>query len=282
MAGPSTPVELSGLSEVPEAGDHFYVVENLGKAKTIAEERARKKREDSLAEKSSVSLADLFRQAGQTETSEVPIIIKADMKGSVEAIEKKLLGLGNAEVKIKVLAGAVGSVNESDVQLGIASQAFIVAFNVTAEDRARALAHERGIEIGYYQIIYELIDDVKMAMEEQLAPEEREKILGHAQVRAVFRASKVGNIAGCYVTDGLIRRNARARLLRNGKVIHDRTFVESLKRMKDDVKEVRDGFECGIRVRGCDDVQEQDVVEVYEVQEIKRKLEDVAAADPED
>jgi len=282
MAGPATPVEISGLSRVPEAGDRFYVVENLAKAKTIAGERSRKLREESLAEKTSLSLSDLFLQAGRAETSEVPIIIKADMKGSVEAIEKKLLALGNAEVKIKILAGAVGSVNESDVQLGIASQAFIVAFNVVAEDRARALAHERRIEIGYYQIIYELIDDVKLAMEAQLAPEEREKVLGHAQVRAIFRASKVGNIAGCYVTDGLIRRNARARLLRNGKVIHDRTFVESLKRMKDDAKEVRDGFECGIRLRGCDDVQEQDVVEVYEVQEIKRSLDDVAAADPED
>jgi len=282
MVGPSTPVEISGLSQVPEAGDRFYVVDNLAKAKTIAEERARKKREESLAEKSSLSLSDLFRQAGRTATSEVPVIIKADMKGSVEAIQKKLLGLSNAEVKIKVLAGAVGGVNESDIQLAIASQAFIVAFNVMAEDRARALAHERGIEIGYYQIIYELIDDVKVAMEEQLAPEEHEAILGHAQVRAIFRASKVGNIAGCYVTDGIIRRNARARLLRAGKVIRDRTFIESLKRMKDDAKEVRDGFECGIRLRGCDDVQEQDVIEVYEVQEIKRTLEDVAAEPDED
>ncbi len=282
MAGPATPVELSGLSQVPEAGDHFYVVENLGKAKTIAEERSRKKRENSLAEKSSLSLSDLFRQAGQAVTSEVPIIIKGDMKGSVEAIEKKLVGLGNQEVKIKVLAGAVGSVNESDVQLGIASQAFIVAFNVVAEDRARSLANERGIEIGYYQIIYELIDDVKMAMEARLAPEERESSLGKAQVRAVFKASKVGNIAGCYVTNGIIRRNARARLLRNGKVIHDRTFVESLKRVKDDVKEVRVGFECGIRLRGCDDIKEGDVVENYEVMEVKRTLEDAAAAESDE
>jgi translation initiation factor IF-2 len=276
MAGPATPVEISGLSQVPEAGDQFYVVPNLGQAKTIAEERSRKKREESLAEKSSLSLTDLFRQAGQAETSEVPIIIKADMKGSVEAIEKKLVALGNAEVKIKILHAAVGSVNESDVQLASASQAFIVGFNVVAEDRARALANERGVEIGYYQIIYELIDDVKSAMEDQLAPEERESVLGHAQVRAVFRASKIGNIAGCYVTDGIVRRNARARLLRNGKVIHDRTFVESLKRIKDDAKEVREGFECGIRLRGCDDVQEEDVVEVYEVLEVKRKLEDAA------
>jgi translation initiation factor IF-2 len=276
MSGPSTPVEISGLSQVPEAGDRFYVVENLSQAKTIAEERARKKREESLAEKSSLSLSDLFRQAGQADASEVPIIIKGDTKGSVEAIQKKLLGLGNLEVKIKVLHAAVGSVNESDVQLASASRAFIVGFNVVAEDRARALAHERGVEIGYYQIIYELIDDVKEAMEAELAPEERQMILGHAQVRAIFKASKIGNIAGCYVTDGIIRRNARARLIRGGKVIHERVRIDSLKRIKDDAKEVREGFECGIRLRGTDDVQEGDVIEVFEITEVKRSLEDAA------
>jgi translation initiation factor IF-2 len=151
-----------------------------------------------------------------------------------------------------------------------------VGFNVIAEDRARALAHERGVEIGYYQIIYELIDDVKEAMEARLAPEERQVLLGHAEVRAIFRASKIGNIAGCYVTDGIIRRNARARLLRDGKVIHERGKIDSLKRIKDDVREVREGFECGIRLRGTDDIQEQDVIEVYEIQEVKRTLEDAA------
>jgi translation initiation factor IF-2 len=280
LAGPSMPVEITGLSQVPEAGDRFYAVENLARAKTIAEERAWKKREESLAEKQTVSLTDLFRQAGQAATSEVPVIVKADTKGSVEAIARKLASLENAEVKIKILHSAVGSVNESDVQLASASasQAIIFAFNVIAEERARALAHERGVKIGYYQIIYELIDEVKHAMEARLAPEEREVMLGHAIVRDVFRSSRLGPIAGCQVQDGIIRRNARARVRRGEKVIHDSSFIESLKRFKDDAKEVREGFECGIRVRGYDDPQQDDIVEAYEIQEFKRTLDDVAAA----
>ena len=276
MAGPSTPVEISGLSAVPEAGDKFYVVENLARAKDIAAERTRRLREDSLAEKSALSLADLFRRAGETETSEVPIIVKADTKGSVEAISAKLEGLANPEVKIKILHAAVGTVNESDVQLASASKAIILGFDVFAEDRARALANERGVDIRHYSIIYELIDDVKQAMEVQLAPEEREVVIGHAEVRKVFPSSKLGNIAGSYVTDGVIRRNGRARLIRAGKVIHDRSWVESLKRIRDDAKEVRDGFECGIRLKNFNDVVEGDIVECYEVQEIRRTLEDAA------
>ena len=277
MAGPSTPVEVSGLSEVPEAGDHFYVVENLARAKRIAGERARTVREDSLAKKQTLSLADLFRRAGETATNEVPIIIKADTKGSVEAISQKLESLATQEVKIKILHGAVGSVNESDVQLASASEAIILGFSVIAEDRARALAHERGVDIRFYQIIYELVDDVKMAMEQHLAPEQREMMLGHAQVRAVFRSSRLGNIAGCNVTDGIIRRNARARIARDGRVIYDRGTINSLRRFKDDVKEVREGFECGLKVSGYEDLKEGDVVEVFEVQEFARTLEDAAA-----
>ncbi len=275
MAGPSTPVEITGLSEVPEAGDRFYVVESLARAKEIAEERSRKVREDSLAVKQTLSLADLFRKVGEGEAQEVPIIVKADTKGSVEAITKKLGSLATAEVKIKVLHAAVGGVNESDVQLASASAAIILGFDVIAEDRARALAHERGVDIRFYQIIYELVDDVKRAMEKQLAPEERENVLGHAEIRQVFRTSG-GTIAGCFVTDGILRRAARARLVRNGKVIYDRGSLESLRRFKDDVKEVRQGFECGLRVGGYDDVKEGDVVEVFEVIEIARKLEDSA------
>jgi translation initiation factor IF-2 len=276
-AGPSTPVEITGLSEVPEAGDRFYAVENLARAKTIAEERARKKREDSLAEKSSKSLTELFRQAGKNAASEVAVIIKADTKGSAEAISRKLLSLENPEVKIKILHSAVGSVNESDIHLASASQAIVFAFGVIAEERARSLAHERGVQIGYYEIIYELIDDVKIAMEARLAPEERQVLLGHAVVRAIFQSSRLGPIAGCQVQDGIIRRNARARVKRRDKIIHDNSYIESLKRFKDDAKEVREGFECGIRVRGYDDLQEDDVVEAYEIQEFKRTLEDAAA-----
>ena len=281
IAGPSTPVEITGLSEVPEAGDRFYVVERLAKAKEIAEERARKQRVDSLAEKQTLSLADLFRKAGETATSEVPIIVKADTKGSVEAICQKLESLATQEVKIKVLHGAVGSVNESDVQLASASQAIILGFSVMAEDRARALAHERGVVIDFFQIIYELIDEVKLAMEARLAPEQREMLLGHAEVRAIFQSSKLGNIAGCYVTDGIIRRNARARVLRGGKIVHQRGRIDSLRRFKDDVKEVRDGFECGLKVTGFDELAQGDVVEVFEIQEFKRTLADAAAPDSE-
>jgi translation initiation factor IF-2 len=282
MAGPSTPVEISGLSEVPEAGDRFYVVDNLARAKTIAEERARTVREDSLAEKQTLSLADLFRRAGETETNEVPIIVKGDTKGSVEAITLKLASLATDEVKIKVLHGAVGSVNESDVQLASASEAIILGFSVVAEERARSLAHERGVDIRYYEIIYELVDDVKLSMESHLAPEQRESILGHANVRAVFRSSRLGKIAGCNVTDGIIRRNARARVSRDGKVIHARGRIDSLRRFKDDVKEVREGFECGLKVSGYDNLQEGDVIEVFEVQEFARTLEDAAAQSKKD
>jgi translation initiation factor IF-2 len=277
--GPAAPVEITGLSAVPEAGDHVYVVENLARAKAIAEERARKVREDSLAEKQTPSLADLFRKAGEAEVSEVPIIIKADMKGSVEAISQKLESLATSEVKIKILHGAVGSVNESDVQLASASQAIVLGFNVIAEDRARALAHEKGVVIQFYQIIYELIDSVKKAMEEQLAPEQRETTLGHAEIRAVFRSSRMGNIAGSFVTDGLMRRNSRARLVRDGRVVYDRGVLESVRRFKDDVKEVREGFECGLKISGYEDVKEGDVIESYEVKEIARTLEDSAAAE---
>ncbi|MCU0724453.1 MAG: translation initiation factor IF-2 [Planctomycetes bacterium] len=275
-AGPSTPVEITGLSEVPEAGDRFYVVENLARAREIAEERARRLRERSLAEKQPLSLADLFKKVGEGRAKEVPIIVKGDAKGSVEAITKKLAGLATSEVEIKVLHGAVGSVNESDVQLASASQAIILGFSVIAEERARALAHERGVDIRFYQIIYELIDDVKLAMEKQLAPAERESVLGHAEVRQIFRTTRLGSIAGSFVTDGVIRRNARARLVRNGKVIYDRGVLESLRRFKDDVKEVREGFECGLKLSGYEDLKEGDVVEVYEVLEFARKLEDSA------
>ncbi len=275
MAGPSTPVEISGLSEVPEAGDRFYAVDNLARAKKIAEDRCRSVREDSLAEKQTLSLADLFRRAGETE---VPIIVKADTKGSVEAITKKLHSLATDEVKIKVLHGAVGTVNESDVQLASASEAIILAFSVNAEERARNLAHERGVDIRFYQIIYELLDDVKFAMESHLAPEQREKILGHATVRAVFSSSRLGKIAGCHISDGVIRRKSLARVSRDGKIIHERGRIESLRRFKDDVKEVREGFECGLKVSGYDNLQEGDVVEVYEVEEFARTLEDAAAA----
>jgi len=278
MAGPSTPVEITGLSEVPEAGDRFFAVDNLAKAKRIAEERSRTVREDSLARKQTLSLADLFRRAGETE---VPIIVKGDTKGSVEAISLKLNSLATDEVKIKILHKAVGSVNESDVQLASASEAIILGFSVVAEERARSLAHERGVDIRFYQIIYELLDDVRLAMESHLAPEQRESILGHATVRAVFSSSRLGKIAGCHVGDGIIRRNARARVSRDGKVIHERGRIDSLRRFKDDVKEVREGFECGLKVSGYDNLKEGDVVEVFEVQEFARTLEDAAAASEE-
>jgi translation initiation factor IF-2 len=189
--------------------------------------------------------------------------------------------MATAEVKIKVLHGAVGSVNESDVQLAAASSAIIVGFNVLAEDRARSLASKRGVDVRYYQIIYELLDDVKRAMEAQLTPETQEKLLGRAQVRAIFRAGKTGNVAGCYVTNGIIKRSAFVRVLRKDRPVHDRARIESLRRFKDDVKEVRDGFECGIQVRGFNAFEEGDVIEAYELLEVARTLEDVAAAEAE-
>jgi translation initiation factor IF-2 len=270
-AGPSTPVEIAGLSDVPAAGDPFVVLDDLDKARDVAEQRKRRRREAAVAERHHVTLENLFEQLDQAETKILRVILKADVQGSLEVVRKSLQDLATDEVAVDVLHAAVGGINESDVLLADASDAVIIGFHVVPDHNARALADEEKVDIRLYNVIYHLTDDVKAALESKLEPERREEVRGHAQVRQVFRVSKVGNVAGCYVTDGRIRRNDRVRLIRDSVVVHDGT-IGSLRRVKDDVREVPSNMECGINIDGYNDVKEGDVIEGYEVVEIKRTL----------
>ena len=213
----------------------------------------------------------MFSQLQAGEIQQLPVVIKSDVHGSLEAIQAGLEKLGNEEASVRILAGGVGPITESDVTLAQASSAVILGFNVRANAQARDMAKREGIEIRYYSIIYQLLDEMKGLLEGMLAPEARETILGHAEIREVFNVSKVGKIAGCRVVDGLIKRHGRARLLRDDVVVYDGQ-LGSLKRFKDDVREVRDGFECGMSIEGYNDIRQGDVIEVYEVQEVARTL----------
>jgi len=270
-AGPATPVEVLGLDGVPEAGEDFYVVKEERQAKTIVEHRLAKKREKDLAKTSKSSLEDLFRQIQEGETKEVRLIVKADVQGSCEALKAAFGKLIHPDVKIRVLHDAVGGINESDVNLANASHAIIIGFNVKAEANARALAESLKVDIRYYSVIYDAIDDVKAAMEGKLAPTLQEKILGTAEVRNIFPFPKGGNIAGCSVATGRLTRSAQVRVRRGAKVVFEGRFA-SLRRFKDDVREVEKGFECGVRVDGFPDVQVGDVLECFEIEEIAQKL----------
>ena len=272
-AGPSVPVEILGLDGVPEAGDIMQVVDGERRAREISEYRLRKKREQAqvVASGARSSLEDIFAALKSGESQELPVVIKSDVHGSLEAITAGLDNLKNDEVSVRILHGGVGAITESDVTLAVASRAMIVGFNVRANAQARDLAKREGIEIRYYSIIYELLDDAKQILSGMLAPEAREIMLGHADVREVFNITKVGKIAGCRVTDGTIKRPARARLLRDNVVVFDGA-IGSLKRFKDDVREVKEGFECGIALENYNDLRQGDVIEVYEVQEVARTL----------
>jgi translation initiation factor IF-2 len=249
-------------------------VGDLAQARSIAEKRKQKQQEASLVKRQPVRLEDL----GTSHIAELKIIVKADFRGSIEAIRKELEKLHHEEVRIRVLHSAIGAINEGDVALALTSpdDTIIVGFNVVPDDRARALAEERGIQIREYNIIYNLADDIKAALEGKLKPEERVIHLGRAVVRETFKISRVGTIAGCFVTEGLIERSAKVRLIRQGMVIYpppDRTAsLESLKRFKEDVREVRQGFECGIKIAGYDDVKVDDVIEAYRIEQIQRTL----------
>ncbi|MEZ5903635.1 MAG: translation initiation factor IF-2 [Geminicoccaceae bacterium] len=272
-AGPSVPVEIQGLDDVPEAGDQFVVVENEKRARDIADYRIRKRREQQQlkATPARSSLEEMFSQLKSGEIQSLPVVVKSDVHGSLEAIQAGLEKIGNEEASVRVLYGGVGGITESDVTLAQASQAVIIGFNVRANAQARDLAKREGIEIRYYSIIYELLDEMKGLLEGMLAPEAKESILGHAEIREVFNVSKVGKVAGCRVVDGLIRRGGRARLLRDDVVVFDGQ-LGSLKRFKDDVREVREGFECGMSIEGYNDIRQGDLIEVYEVQEVARTL----------
>lgn len=271
QAGPSIPVEVLGLSEVPQAGEDAIVLPDERKAREIALFRQGKFRDVKLARKQAAKLETMFEQMGEGSVKSLPLIIKADVQGSYEGLTHALQKLSTDEVKVNIIHAAVGAISESDVNLAIASKAVIIGFNVRADAQARKLAESAGVDIRYYNIIYEAVDDVKAALSGLLAPEKREHIIGLAEVRQIFRIPKVGTVAGCMVLDGVIKRSARARVLRNNVVIHDGE-LDSLKRFKDDVKEVKGGFECGLSLKNYSDIKEGDQIECYEVVEVARSL----------
>jgi translation initiation factor IF-2 len=270
-AGPSIPVELQGLSDVPNAGDEMAVLGDERKAREIALFRQGKFRDVKLAKKQAAKLENMFEQLKEDEVKILALVIKADVQGSQEALVHALSRLSHEEVKVTVVHAGVGAITESDVNLALASKAVIIGFNTRADAAARKLAETAGIDIRYYNIIYDAVDEVKSALGGMLAPEKKENVLGLVEVRQVFRISKVGTVAGCYVTEGVVRRGAKVRVLRDNVVIHDGE-LDSLKRFKDDVREVKAGFECGLSVRSFNDVNVGDQLEVYEVQEVARTL----------
>ncbi|MEM6677363.1 MAG: translation initiation factor IF-2 [Pseudomonadota bacterium] len=271
-AGPSVPVEVLGLQGTPEAGDTLNVVEDEAKAREIADYRQRKAREAQAAKGARTTLDQLLAQAKADEdVKELPILVKADVQGSTEAIVQALEKVGNEEVRVRVLHSGVGAITESDVTLAEASKAPIIGFNVRANAPAREAANQKGVEIRYYSIIYDLVDDIKQAASGLLSPEVRETYLGYAAIKQVFKVSGVGKVAGCEVTDGLARRSAGVRLLRDNVVIHEGK-LKTLKRFKDEVQEVRAGQECGMAFENYEDIREGDVIEIFETQELERTL----------
>ena len=270
-AGPSIPVEIQGLTEVPQAGDEFMVLADERRAREISTFRSGKYRDVKLAKQQAAKLENMFENVGEGAAQSLALIIKADVQGSQEALAQSLLKLSTAEVKVQVVHGAVGGISESDVNLAIASKAVIIGFNVRADAGARKLAEHNGVDIRYYNIIYDAVDEIKAAMTGMLAPEQREETIGTAEIRTVFVASKIGTVAGSMVTAGLVRRGARFRLLRDNVVIYTGE-IESVRRLKDDVKEVAAGFECGIKLKNYNDIAEGDQLEFFEVKEVARTL----------
>ncbi len=270
-AGPSIPVEIQGLTEVPQAGDEFMVLADERRAREIATYRSGKFRDTKLAKQQAAKLENMFANMEAGEVKQLPIIIKADVQGSQEALSASLLKLSTEEVKVQVVYAGVGGVSESDVNLAIASGAVVIGFNVRADAQARKTAESNGIDIRYYNIIYDAVDDVKAAMSGMLSPDKKEEVIGMAEIRNVFVASKIGTVAGCMVTSGHVTRTANFRLLRDNVVIYTGE-LESLKRHKDDVKEVKEGFECGVKLKGYNDIKEGDQLEFFEITEVARTL----------
>ena len=270
-AGPSIPVEIQGLTEVPQAGDEFMVLGDERRAREIATFRQGKYRDTKLARRQAANLENMMDQMGQGATQTLALIIKADVQGSQEALAQSLLKLSTAEVKVQVVHAAVGGISESDVNLAIASKAVIIGFNVRADAGSRKLAENNGVDIRYYNIIYDAVDEIKAAMTGMLAPEQREEVIGTAEIRTVFVASKIGTVAGSMVTAGIVRRGARFRLLRENVVVYTGE-IESVRRLKDDVREVASGFECGIKLKNYNDIKEGDALEFFEVKEVARTL----------
>jgi translation initiation factor IF-2 len=270
-AGPAIPVEIQGLSDVPLAGEEVMVLGDERKAREIALFRQGKFRDVKLAKQQAAKLENMFAEGGETEVKTLTLIVKADVQGSYEALATALAKLSTDEVKVNIVHAAVGGITESDVNLALASKAVIIGFNTRADVAARKLAEHNGVDIRYYNIIYEAVDEVKAALSGMLTPEKKESQLGLVEVREVYRISKVGTVAGCYVLEGLVRRGAKVRVLRDNVVIHDGE-LDSLKRFKDDVREVKAGFECGLSVKGFNDIEKGDQLEVYEIVEVSRTL----------
>jgi translation initiation factor IF-2 len=270
-AGPSIPVEIQGLTEVPAAGEEFMVLGDERRAREIATFRQGKYRDVKLARQQAAKLENVFDQMGQGDVQTLALIVKADVQGSQEALAQSLVKLSTDEVRVQIVHAQVGGISESDINLAIASKAVVIGFNVRADAGARKLAENNGVDIRYYNIIYDAVDDVKLAMGGMLAPEKREEIIGSAEIRQVFRISKVGAIAGCMVTGGIVKRSARVRLLRDNVVIFTGE-LESLKRFKDDVREVKEGFECGLNIHNYNEIAEGDQLEFFEIKEIARTL----------
>ncbi len=273
-AGPGTPVEILGIPELPKPGDKFHVVKDAKAAKEVAGQRAAKIRTTILAEKSKARMADVKAQLEAKKIEEIRLILKADVMGSLEPIRQSLEKLSNEEVRVRILHAALGGISETDVALADASQAILIGFNSVPDEKARQRAEKANVTIRHYNVIYELIDDVKLAMEGMLAPEQKEEVRGRAEIRKVFRSSKFGNLAGCMVTSGKINRNYQVRLIRDNIVIYTGK-IAGLRREKDDVRDVRENFECGIKVQNYEDIREGDLIEAFEILEIKRTLADL-------
>jgi len=270
-AGPSIPVEIQGLAEVPQAGDDFMVMSDERRAREIATYRAGKYRSTKLAKQQAAKLENMFAEMQAGEVKTLPIVLKSDVQGSQEALSASLLKLSTDEVRVQMVYTGVGGISESDINLAIASKALVIGFNVRADAGARKLAEGNDVQIKYYNIIYDAVDELKAAMSGMLAPEQKEEVIGNAEIRTVFVASKIGTVAGCMVTNGMVTRTSRFRLLRDNVVIYTGE-LESLKRVKDDVREVKEGFECGIKLKNYNDIKEGDQLEFFEVKEIARTL----------
>jgi len=269
-AGPAVPVEILGFDKPPPAGEFSRVVENDRVARQIAQKRAQRVRAEMLARRSkAVSLEDLFSAVQEGAVQELGLIIKADVQGSVEAAESEIAKIQHPEVTVSVIHSGVGGITASDINLAAASNAIVVGFNVRPNAEARALAEREGVDIRTYRVIYQLTEDIQQALIGMLAPEQVEEVLGEAEVRQTFKVSRLGTIAGCMVTSGTIQRGAQARLVRDGTIVHDGR-IDTLKRFQDDVREVQQGFECGLTLENYNDVKEGDVLEVYTVKEVAR------------
>src|SRR5687768_11731522 len=270
-AGPSLPVEIQGLTDVPQAGDEFMVLSDERRAREIATFRQGKYRDVKLAKQQAAKLENMFENMGEGQAQTLALIIKADVQGSQEALSQSLLKLSTSEVKVQIVHAAVGGISESDINLAMASKAVIIGFNTRADAGARKLAENNGVDLRYYNIIYDAVDEVKAAMTGMLAPEQKEEVIGTAEIRTVFVATKIGTVAGSMVTAGVVRRNARFRLLRENVVVYTGE-VESVRRLKDDVREVASGFECGIKLKNYNEIKEGDQLEFFELKEVARTL----------